>query len=152
MASTKLTDLLPAVSRKAQEFKTKCKAQGIDIIFTCTYRSPVEQDMLYLQPYDGIDNNHDGIVDNASEKVTNAKAGESLHNWKCAFDVVPVVQGKAIWSNSQLWAKLGSIGQSIGLEWGGSWTSFKDQPHFQYTLGYTWQDFKAGKVDITKFN
>lgn len=150
--STSLNDLLPVVKRKALEFQKKCKSQGIDIIFTCTYRTPLEQDMLFLRPYDGIDNDRDGRVDETDEKVTNAKAGESLHNWRCAFDIVPVVNGKAIWSNQSLWNKIGSIGQSIGLEWGGSWQNFKDMPHLQYTLGYTWQDFKNKKVDITKFN
>ena len=26
-------------------------------------------------------------------------------------------------------------GKSVGLEWGGDWTGFKDWPHFQYTGG-----------------
>lgn len=137
---------------KALEFQAKAKASGIDFIITSVYRSKEEQDKLFLQPFDGIDNDKDGLIDEANEKITNARGGQSYHNWRCAFDIVPIVQGKAIWNNVQLWNKLGAIGQSCGLEWGGSWPSFPDVPHFQYTAGYTFQDFMSGKVDYSRFD
>lgn len=147
-----INQLLPIVKQKLLEFQAKAKAQGIDFIVTSVYRSIEEQDKLFLRPFDGIDNDKDGLVDEANEKITNARGGQSYHNWRCAFDIVPIVQGKAIWSNQSLWNKLGAIGQSCGLEWGGSWTGFIDQPHFQYTAGYTFQDFIDKKVDYKKFD
>ena len=131
---------------------SECKKQGVEIVVTSTYRSDIEQDLLFLQPYDGKDNDGDGLIDEANEKVTNAKAGQSLHNWRVAFDVVPIVKGKADYSNNALWSKIAQIGHGIGLEAGADWTTFPDKPHFQYTLGHTWQDFKAGRVDLSKFN
>lgn len=150
--SKSITDLLPVVQEKYNQFVAECAKQDIEILVTSTNRTAVEQDLLFLQPYDSKDNDNDGLVDEANEKVTNAKAGQSLHNWGVAFDVVPLVKGKAIWNDNALWSKLGQIGASVGLEWGGNWTSFPDKPHFQYTLGYTWQDFKEGKVDLSRFN
>lgn len=147
-----LDELLPIVKAKALEFQALCKRSGIDIIFTGTYRSREEQDKLFNQPFDHIDNDGDGRIDEGDEKVTLARGGQSYHNHRVAFDVVPVIYGKAIWNNAQLWAKIGKLGQSIGLEWGGSWGQFPDVPHFQYTCGYHWMQFSDGTADLTKFN
>ena len=27
---------------------------------------------------------------------------------------------------------VGAIGRALGLDWGGNWTSIKDEPHFQF--------------------
>jgi hypothetical protein len=32
---------------------------------------------------------------------------------------------------SPLYAQVGGIGKGLGLEWGGDWPSFPDEPHFQ---------------------
>lgn len=135
-----IKDLFPIVAKKAQDFQALAKNNGYDFVITCTYRSKEEQDALYAQ----------GRT-NAGAIVTNAKGGQSYHNWRCAFDIVPLVNGKTVWNDDALWAKLGQLGTSVGLEWGGSWTGFKDMPHFQYTCGYTFQDFLENKVDVKKF-
>ena len=141
-----INDLLPIVKQKCLDFQAKAKAQGIEFIVTSVYRSKEEQDMLYLHPFNGIDDDGDGKIDEPDEKITNARGGQSFHNWRCAFDIVPVIQGKAIWNNNDLWNRLGKIGMSCGLEWGGSWTGgFVDIPHFQYTAGYTFNDFINNK-------
>lgn len=63
---------------------------------------------------------------------------ESWHNFGFAFDVVPLVNGKAIW-DSPFWNRIGELGKRIGLVWGGDFQSFKDKPHFEFhpngTLG-----------------
>jgi len=133
--------LLPKVQIKVKELIEKCQKAGIAIIITSTYRDKEEQDALYAQG-----RTKPGNV------VTNAKAGQSIHNYKCAFDFVPVINGVAQWSNKALFTKVGEIGESCGLEWGGRWESFIDMPHFQYTAGYTLKDFQDGKVDYTKFD
>jgi peptidoglycan L-alanyl-D-glutamate endopeptidase CwlK len=63
--------------------------------------------------------------------VTNAKAGESWHNFGLALDVVPLVNGKAIW-DSPFWNRIGELGKQVGLFWGGDFKSFKDKPHFEF--------------------
>lgn len=136
-----INDLLPKVKKMAMDFQAKAKLAGIDFVITSVYRSTEEQNAIYAQG-----RTKPGAI------VTNAKGGQSFHNWKVAFDIVPVIAGKAIWNDNALWSKLGQIGSSVGLEWGGSWSNFKDLPHFQYVAGYSFQDFIDKQVDYRKFD
>ena len=133
--SRSLSDLNPKVAAMCSEFINRCKAQGIDVIITSTYRDAESQNKLYAQ----------GRTE-PGKKVTNAKAGQSFHNWRCAFDFVPIVDGKAVWGDDALWTKCGAIGKAIGLEWAGDWSRFKEFPHMQFTGGLSLADFQAGKT------
>jgi hypothetical protein len=64
---------------------------------------------------------------------------------------VPVINGKADYSNAATFARVGEIGQRLGLEWGGMWKTFPDRPHFQFLAGYTLADFQNKKIDEQKF-
>lgn len=140
MASRSLDDLLPPVKARAEQFRELCKGQGIDILIYCTYRSLAEQAELYEQG-----RTTPGTV------VTNAPAGYSYHNWRCAFDWVPLVGGKPAWSNKALYLKAGILAESVGLEWAGRWTGkLRETAHCQYTGGLTLADMRAGKIPTTK--
>lgn len=130
--SRKIEDLLPEVADKAREFVAKCAEQGIDILITSTYRDIESQNALYAQ----------GRT-TPGPKVTNAKGGQSFHNWRVAFDFVPMVNGKAQWKDLALFSKCGQIGESIGLEWAGRWKTFPESAHLQMTNGKTIHDFSA---------
>lgn len=130
--SRKLEDLLPEAAAKCAAFIDACAAQGIDILITSTYRDMESQAALYAQGRTL-----------PGKKVTNAKPGDSYHNWRCAFDFVPIVGGKAIWNDDDLWNRCGNIAESLGLDWGGAWQRFPDRPHCQFTGGRTIADFKA---------
>ena len=109
---------------------------GIDVIITSTYRDFESQTALFNQ----------GRT-TAGKKVTNAKAGQSFHNYKVAFDFVPVINGKPVWDdNSGLFTKCGTIAESCGLEWAGRWTKFKELAHCQYTGSLSLRDFQQGKT------
>lgn len=73
--------------------------------------------------------------------ITNAKAGESYHNYGLAFDLVEIKDGQALWNNPN-WIKIGEIGKSFGFNWGGDWRSFKDYPHFELSNGLNLADLK----------
>lgn len=128
MASRDPRHLHPMLYDKYLAFMQKCDEAGIDVIVTCTYRSPEEQDELYAQ----------GRTKPGS-KVTNAKAGQSKHNFELhggpaskAFDVAIKANGKITWDTKHPhWKEIGVIGQRLGLTWGGAWTKFKDYPHFE---------------------
>ena len=136
MASRSLDDLHPIVKKKAEQFLEACEARGIDILIYCTYRSPEEQDELYAQG-----RTKSGRV------VTNARGGDSFHNWRCAFDFVPLVAGKPAWDDKALYTKAGSIAESVGLEWSGRWTGkLRETAHCQYTGGLSLAQLKAGKA------
>lgn len=132
--SRDLNDLHGTVSAMAKKFISRCSDKGIDVIITSTYRDAESQNALYAQ----------GRT-KPGKKVTNAKAGQSFHNWRCAFDFVPVVNGKAVWNDAALFTKCGEIAESVGLEWAGRWTKFKEMAHCQYTNGLTLKDFQSGR-------
>lgn len=138
--SRDLNDLHPKVKGLALAFIKKCKDENIDVLITSTYRDFESQQALY---------NTGRSVESKSKGqkiVTNAKPGQSFHNWRVAFDFVPLVNGKAIWNDTVLFTKCGKIAQSIGLEWAGNWVKFKELAHCQYTQGLSITDFQNGKT------
>lgn len=148
--SRDIADLLPVVAAKVKAFLAACDAAGIDVLITSTLRDNESQAALYAQ----------GRT-TPGKIVTNAKAGQSMHNYACAFDIVPLRFGKPVWGTKgngidndpsddekddlELWQRVGAIGKSCGLEWGGYWSKFPDMPHFQYTGGLTLADLQSGK-------
>ena len=151
ISSRKIGDLHPRVAAMAEMFVERCALAGIDVIITSTYRDHESQAELYAQ----------GRT-KPGRKVTNAKPGQSWHNWRLAFDFVPLRNGKAVWGTSgngidndptdddkddlELWQVCGEIGEQIGLEWAGRWKTFREFPHFQYTGGLTLADLQSGKT------
>mgnify|MGYP006921351730 CR=1 FL=1 len=63
-------------------------------------------------------------------KVTNARGGQSNHNFGCAVDIGLFKDGDYL-EDSPLYLEAGPIGKSVGLTWGGDWKSIKDYPHFE---------------------
>ena len=133
--SRSLNDLIPPAKERVERFLSLCKDEGIDLLVTSTYRDNESQNALYEQ----------GRT-TAGKVVTNAKAGDSWHNWRCAVDVVPMVNGKPNWDGLHpVWDQIGKLGEQAGLEWAGRWRTFKELAHFQYTGGLTLTDLKEGK-------
>ncbi|MCK9622190.1 MAG: M15 family metallopeptidase [Methylobacter sp.] len=132
--SRKLEDLHPVVERMCREFIAECRKQDIDILITSTYRDNESQNAIYAQ----------GRT-KAGPRVTNAKGGQSFHNYRCAFDFVPIVNGKADWTNTMTFRKCGDIAKQLGLEWAGDWVHFKELAHCQYTGGLKLADLQSGK-------
>jgi peptidoglycan L-alanyl-D-glutamate endopeptidase CwlK len=132
--SRSLDELLPEVKTKVEQFISLCKDAGIELLVTSTYRDDESQAALYAQ----------GRTD-PGNIVTNAGPGESYHNYRCAVDVVPLVNGKPDWDGSHpVWATIGSLGEQAGLDWAGKWVHFKELAHFQYTGGLTIAQLKEG--------
>lgn len=127
MASRSIDDLTPECRAKAVKFLDICGVAGIDVLIYCTLRSNEEQDRLYAQGRTV-----------PGDIVTNARAGQSLHNPQPgqnksrAFDCVPMLGGKPQWGNKAAYLKMGAIGESVGLTWAGRWTGkLRETAHFQ---------------------
>ena len=132
--SRDLNELLPEVKTRVEKFIQSCKDKGIDILVTSTYRDMESQAALYAQG-----RTTEGKI------VTNAGPGDSYHNWRCAVDVVPLINGKPDWDGSHpVQATIGELGEQAGLEWAGKWIHFKELAHFQYTNGLTIAQLKSG--------
>lgn len=132
--SRKLEDLHPTVEKMAREFIKKCKEAGIEVLITSTLRDFASQDALYAQ----------GRT-KPGAKVTNAKAGQSFHNYGVALDFVVMKGGVCQWNDTKGFKKCGEIAESLSFEWAGRWSSFPEQAHIQYTAGLKLKDFQAGK-------
>ncbi|MBB4807405.1 peptidoglycan L-alanyl-D-glutamate endopeptidase CwlK [Chryseobacterium defluvii] len=74
------------------------------------------------------------------KKVTNAKAGQSIHNYGLAVDICMLIDGKDIsWDTTKDWDndriadcyECVKIFAKNGWDWGGNWKTFKDLPHFE---------------------
>ncbi|MBU3180295.1 peptidoglycan-binding protein [Clostridium psychrophilum] len=126
-SSNSIKSLNPRVAVLAQKFLDLTIANNLDVRITNAFRSWNEQDRLYAQ----------GRTMPGS-LVTNAQGGDSYHNWGLAFDASPYENGK-ISNDIEKYKKMGQLGQQVGLEWGGTFISIVDLPHFQYTFGLnTW--------------
>lgn len=132
--SRSLDDLLPPVRARAAKFIAACALQHIDVLITSTYRDNESQAALFAKGRTA-----------PGQVVTNAKAGQSFHNYRCAFDFVPLVNGKAMWADTALFERCGVIAEQCGLEWAGRWKSFKELAHCQFTGGLNLHDLQAGR-------
>lgn len=125
----------PVIKQGAEEIIRRAYKQGIYVLFSDGYRSHAEQNALYAQ----------GRT-KPGQIVTNAKGGQSLHNYGLALDMfITNKEGTtATWSTNKL-REVAQIAKSLGFEWGGDWTGFKDYPHIQMTGGLTLSQLQAGK-------
>lgn len=135
----------------AQEFWAKNFPGKPQPILTCTLRTLAEQKALFAQgrlPLAEINKLRKiaGMApigaSEAKKKVTNADAGQSKHNpdksgLSRAFDIgfLTISSGKnhsLVWDeiNFKEFNKIISVKFPL-VEWGGSWKSFKDMPHFE---------------------
>jgi peptidoglycan L-alanyl-D-glutamate endopeptidase CwlK len=105
--------------KNARGLVQRAARADIDIKIISGLRTYAEQDALFAKGRTA-----------PGPKVTNAKGGESNHNFGIAFDV-GVFDGKNYLPSSPAYDVVGAIGVEIGLEWGGHWTSLVDKPHFQ---------------------
>ena len=136
VTSRSLDDLHPRVKALALAHIAACAEHGIDLLVYCTYRDNVAQNLLYAQG-----RTIPGAI------VTNARGGDSFHNYRCAYDCVPLIAGKPAWDNRNLYFQVGELGEKLGLQWAGRWTGkLKETAHFQYSAGLTLSDLKAGKA------
>ena len=117
-----LATLHPEVQRVMRSFlgvaKVIAAKVGCDVKVISGTRSYAEQDALYARgrTVPGL-------------KISNAKGGESNHNFSLACDIA-IFRGKEYCPEHPLYNELGTLGKSLGLEWGGDW-KFVDEPHYQ---------------------
>ena len=137
-AHPKLRDSLMAQYKEANNLL----GPNVRLRFAYVYRSNELQDKLYKQV----------------PKVTNAKGGQSIHNYGLAFDIVLLVDKDlngtfetASWDmikdfdgdRMSDWLEVVQYFKSKGWSWGGDWKKFKDGPHFEFNYGFDWKTLKA---------
>ena len=134
--------LHPSVREEAKEIYkkiTEALTGRASCRFTQTLRTFEEQDDLFAKGRTKLFS----ATGKRVGKVTNAKGGQSYHNYGLAIDFCLVIDGKlASWDwqkdfdndKTADWMEVVNIFKSYGWEWGGEW-KFIDRPHFQKTFG-----------------
>lgn len=128
----RLEKLHPLVRGIFKAFIEECESVNPDTTLRITQglRTFEEQQALYDQGRNG----------KPGKIVTNAKAGQSFHNYGLAIDLVELDGAKneiADWSFDM--GTLNDIAAKHGIVWGGNFKSIKDKPHFEKTFGFSWQ-------------
>lgn len=136
------TELNPVVKEKTNQLVQQAAKKGITVVITDGFRSAADQDQLYKK----------GRAVSGSI-VTNAKGGESYHNYGLAVDfALKTSSGQVIWDmeydgnkNSKPdWYEVVDLAKNLGFTWGGDWVKFKDYPHLQMDFGLSIADLQNG--------
>ncbi|MGG3623874.1 peptidoglycan-binding protein [Bacillus gobiensis] len=126
----------PVVKETALEVIKRAYKEGINAQISDGYRSFAEQNALYAKGRTA-----------PGDIVTNARGGQSNHNYGLAVDYFLVSEDgrEAIWKINSDWKRVAQIAKSLGFEWGGDWRSFKDNPHLEMMGGLSLRDLQNGK-------
>lgn len=148
---SRINFLHPAIRQEVlnafMHINKKLYGKNIRLRFSCSLRTFKEQDVLYA-----LGRTQHG------KKVTNAKAGQSMHNYGLAFDIVILIDknGDGVYETASWdtksdddkdgmpdWMEAVTYFKKLGWVWGGDWKSFQDYPHFEKTFGHNWKSLHA---------
>lgn len=125
-----IATLLPAMQVKAREILGCAQhwaSAGTTVSILSGTRTYAEQNVLFGK----------------RPKVTNARGGQSNHNFGIAIDVGIFKGGKyltgATRAEEKAYADLAASvkAELTRIDWGGDWKSFPDMPHYEYQTGMT---------------
>ena len=105
-----------------------CEQVGLVVLITGTVRDEAYQRWCYEQ----------GFAATPVPSFHGVEAG-------LAFDFCKNVKGHE-YDDLEFFRRAGELGELVGFEWGGRWTSFPDRPHLQWSDGgrYTSAMVRAG--------
>lgn len=143
--SRNIDDLHPAVARGCRELIRRMNAAGYPYVgISSTYRDNEHQDWLFGQGRPNeVPHGRTGSI------VTNARGGQSIHNYRMAFDFFRNISSQAFADTAPaeriFWDTAGRIWTEMGGTWGGSWASFTDRSHCEFTGRLSLSNLQAGK-------
>lgn len=147
-----ISKLHPSVQLEVAQIINQCNealSGKAKVRITHGLRSFKEQDNLYA-----IGRTKPG------RKITNAKAGQSIHNYGLAVDICLIINNKEAswdtakdWDNDKTadWFECVKIFAAYGWIWGGNWKTFKDLSHFEKKGFSNWRLLKKRPMDSTGY-
>jgi peptidoglycan L-alanyl-D-glutamate endopeptidase CwlK len=139
MSSRKIEDLHPQFQGMVRSLldvgQKAINETGWTFFITDGYRSLEEQNKLYAQ----------GRTE-GTKILTNAKAGQSPHNYGLAVDLAFQRNGVLSYL-ATLYAPIYKIARDLGFELGADWQGFTDRPHFEHP---NWEKLAKGVITPEK--
>lgn len=147
ITQSRINQLHPSVRKEVETIINECNAAitgRAQVRVTQGLRTFAEQDALYAK----------------RPKVTNAKGGQSVHNYGFAVDICLIIDGKEAswdvkkdWDGDKIadWDECVKIFAKHGWSWGGNWKSFKDMPHFEKIGWNNWRILKTKPRDASGY-
>ncbi|RDW17120.1 peptidase [Oceanobacillus arenosus] len=141
-------ELHPLVDEKKNTLIQQALVLNIHLVITDEFRSFEQQNALYEKG-----RSIEGNI------VTNARAGETYHNYGLAIDYALINDaGDYIWDTTydgnvngkSDWFEVAELAKNLGFEWGGDWSGFKDYPHLQMTFGLSIRQLQEGVRPATE--
>lgn len=122
----------------ARRFLAKATTGSKTVRIISGNRTYEEQNRLFAQ----------GRFGNPGPIVTNARGGQSNHNFAIAWDIgIFTSSGEYLDGNTAAeereYKKVFDLVDGIGLEWGGNWTTIVDLPHYQVPTGKKVSEVRA---------
>lgn len=143
-----IASVLPFMQKRARQILQICASREKDIglhgqVLSGT-RTYAEQGTLFSQ----------------RPKVTNARGGQSNHNFGIAIDIgLFDTNGRYLTGqkkgDEKAYTDLAAIVKAAvkDIDWGGDWRSIKDNPHYEFHTGMTLsavrKQFEAGKLSFS---
>lgn len=114
-----ISKLHPRLQSMIARLQRECEKENLQLGIGECFRTVGEQNDLYA-----LGRTKPGQI------VTNAPGDSysSQHQWGIAFDFYKNVRGHE-YDDTAFFDRVGSIGKSLGLGWGGDWTGIVDRPH-----------------------
>lgn len=136
-----ISELTPLAQTACNLFLNRCKAKGLNVLITETYRSQERQNYLYEQGRTRL-----------GKIVTWTK--NSRHTSRRAWDICKNVKGHE-YSDSGFFKDCGDIAKELNITWGGTWNT-PDTPHFEISTSWVApaesEDNAMTVEERTKFN
>ena len=129
---THIRSLHVAAQDAARTLVGTLHAAGIDARIISGTRTYKEQNELFRR----------GRYGNPGPRVTRARGGSSAHNFAIAWDLGLFDKGRYI-TQAGPYEEAASLALVDGLRWGGTWTAFKDRPHYELVTGYSLKEIRA---------
>ena len=132
------TDAQPFARRSLNALRARLAKDAMDARIISGTRSYTEQNTLFRQ----------GRFGNPGPIVTRARGGQSWHNFGLAWDIGIFKNGAYVTRDAD-YNKVSGAGKVAGVEWGGDWKTFRDNPHYQIaaagrSLGSARTEFESG--------
>jgi peptidoglycan L-alanyl-D-glutamate endopeptidase CwlK len=142
-SESNITTLSLKTQRLARVLLGRILDGGVNARIISGSRTYAQQDALFRK----------GRFGNPGPRVTNARGGQSNHNFGIAWDIgVFTASGGFVTSEApyEEAAALGLTDATLAIEWGGNWISFVDRPHYQLAVGMSIAElrtsFEAGQL------